>query len=66
MATHAFPSASGATAVQTSRSRAAEPADLAQIHWLVHLDATERQRVVTDLRVVTVEPGELVCRVGRT
>jgi len=65
MATRTFPSAVAATAVQTSRARAAEPADLAQIHWLVHLDVAERQRAVADLRVVTVEPGELVCRVGR-
>ena len=65
MATRAFPSALRATPVQASRSRAAEPADLAQIHWLAQLDTVERQRVVADLRVVMVEPGELVCRVGR-
>ena len=65
MTSRTFPSALRATPVQTSRSRAAAPADLAQIHWLVHLDAAERQRVVADLRVVRVEPGELVCRVGR-
>jgi CRP/FNR family transcriptional regulator, cyclic AMP receptor protein len=51
--------------VQTSRSRAAEPADLLHIHWLARLDAAERERVVADLRVVIVEPGELVCRIGR-
>ena len=65
MVQRTFPSASRATPVQTSRSRGAEQADLAQVHWLVHLDATERQRVVADMRVVIVEPGELVCRVGR-
>jgi len=65
MPTRAFPSASRATAVRPSLSRAAEPADLAQIHWLPRLDATERERVVGDLRVVTVQAGELVCRVGR-
>ena len=65
MPTRTFPSAWGATPVQPSRSRAAMAAELAQIHWLVHLDAVERQRVVADLRVVTVEAGELVCRVGR-
>ena len=65
MATNAFPSASRASAVQTSRSRGAGPADLDHIHWLGRLGPDERQRVVDDLRVVTVEPGELVCRVGR-
>ena len=65
MASSAFPSASRASAVQTSRSRGAEPADLDHIHWLGRLGPDERQRVIADLRVVTVEPGELVCRVGR-
>ncbi len=65
MPTRVFPSAWRANAVQTSRSRGAGPDDLAQIPWLVRLDATERERVVHDLRVVDVEPGELLCRVGR-
>ncbi len=65
MSSSAFPSASRASAVQTSRSRGAEPADLGHIHWLGRLAPDERQRVIADLRVVTVEPGELVCRVGR-
>ncbi len=60
-----FPSASRASAVQASQSRVAEPAELAHIHWLEHLDAVERARVVADLRVVTVQAGELVCRIGR-
>ena len=65
MATNAFPSASRAQAVQPSRSRGAEPPDLDHIHWLGRLNPEERERVIADLRVVTVEPGELVCRVGR-
>ena len=65
MPTHAFPSASRAAAVQPSRQRSAGVDDLKQIHWLLQLDAAQRERVVADLRVVTVEPGELVCRVGR-
>jgi CRP-like cAMP-binding protein len=51
--------------VLPSRSRGAEAADLGFIHWLDRLDAEERARVVADLRVVQVEPGELLCRVGR-
>ena len=65
MATNAFPSASRAHAVKPSRSRGAEPPDLDHIHWLGRLNPEERERVIADLRVVTVEPGELVCRVGR-
>jgi CRP/FNR family cyclic AMP-dependent transcriptional regulator len=65
MPKRAFPSASRATPVQPSRSRAAGPADLQQIHWLALLDSVERERVIDDLRVAIVEPGELVCRVGR-
>ena len=60
-----FPSASRASVVQPSRSRPPRPPDLAQIPWLGRLDKVERERVVADLRVVSVEPGELVCRVGR-
>ncbi len=60
-----FPSTSRARAVQPSRSRAARPEDLAHIPWLAALGADERLRVLADLRVVPVEAGELVCRVGR-
>jgi CRP-like cAMP-binding protein len=51
--------------VPSSRSRGALPEDLPHVPWLKRLDAVETARVMTDLRVVTVEPGELVCRVGR-
>jgi CRP/FNR family cyclic AMP-dependent transcriptional regulator len=51
--------------VRTSRSRLASAEDLAQVPWLQRLDAQERAKVMADLRVVDVEPGELVCRVGR-
>ena len=61
----AFPSATAASAVQPSRSRAATADELRHIPWLTRLDALERERVLSDLRVVEVEPGELVCRVGR-
>ncbi len=61
----AFPSASLASAVRPSRSRAPVPEDLRQIPWLGRLDEVERERVLADLRVVNVAPGELVCRVGR-
>jgi CRP-like cAMP-binding protein len=63
--TATFPPASRASAVQTSRSRLLNAAELAQIPWMQRLDEEERERVVADLRVVTVAPGELVCRVGR-
>jgi len=65
MPSSAFPSASHATAVQTSRSRAITAQELQGIPWLCTLDSDERSRVESDLRVVVVKPGELVCRVGR-
>ncbi len=65
MAIRTLPPAANASAVQASRSRPASPEELAQIPWLMRLDGAERERVVADLRVVSVAPGELVCRVGR-
>jgi len=49
----------------SQRSRGATRDELADIPWLDRLDASERERVVADLRVVNVDAGELVCRVGR-
>jgi CRP-like cAMP-binding protein len=49
----------------TQRSRAATREELSAIPWLDRLDAVERDRVVADMRVVVVAPGELVCRVGK-
>jgi CRP-like cAMP-binding protein len=60
-----FPSAEQAARVSPTRSRAAGPADIAQIPWLGRLEPAERERVKADLRVIEVEPGELVCRTGR-
>jgi CRP-like cAMP-binding protein len=51
--------------VRVSRSRGILPEELRGIPWLDRLDDEERARVREDLRVVQVEPGELVCRVGR-
>ena len=65
MPSHLFPSASRASAVQTSRSRPPRSEDLQLIPWLDRLDAAEHARVVANLRVIEVQPGELVCRVGR-
>jgi len=65
MPSTSFPSASHASTVRASRSRAILPEELNGIPWLDRLDEAERSRVVDDLRVVQVDPGELVCRVGR-
>ena len=54
-----------ASALLSARTRVADPSEWALIPWLRHLDAAEHRRVVADLRVVQVESGELVCRVGR-
>lgn len=65
MARTTFPSAARAAAVQPQHSRAALPDELQRIPWLRHLGPAEHERVLQDLRVVVVAPGELVCRVGR-
>jgi CRP/FNR family transcriptional regulator, cyclic AMP receptor protein len=65
MAHVGFPSASRAQTVAPARSRAAYDEELAGIPWVDRLDPTELARVRADLRVVQVEPGELLCRVGR-
>ena len=47
------------------RARAAGADELAGVVWLAALQSDERARVVADLQVVTVNPGELLCRVGK-
>jgi CRP-like cAMP-binding protein len=53
------------SAALLARSRAARWDELRAVPWLAALDANERDRVVADMRVVEVEVGELICRVGR-
>jgi CRP-like cAMP-binding protein len=60
-----LPSASRAKAVAPARSRAVSGGELGAIPWVARLDAAEHERVHADMRVVQVEAGELVCRVGR-
>ena len=48
-----------------ARSRSPTHDELQSIPWLARLDSGERERVVADMRVVHVDVGELVCRVGR-
>jgi CRP/FNR family transcriptional regulator, cyclic AMP receptor protein len=47
------------------RARAPQADELAGIGWLSSLQNEERQRAVADLQIVTVNPGELLCRVGK-
>ncbi len=47
------------------RARVPEAAELAGIGWLANLQDEERARAIADLQVVTVNPGELLCRVGK-
>ncbi len=56
---------SSASMALLARSRAALPDELDGIPWLQVLEPAERRRVLDDLRVVEVQVGELVCRVGR-
>ncbi|MGY4830856.1 Crp/Fnr family transcriptional regulator [Sphaerotilaceae bacterium SBD11-9] len=48
-----------------TRAREATSSELADIPWLKTLQADERERAVSDIRVVSVATGELLCRVGR-
>ncbi len=48
-----------------ARARTPEPTELAEMAWLQALLPNERERALADLKVVQVEVGELLCRVGR-
>ncbi len=48
-----------------ARARTPEAPELADIPWLKALLPIERDRALADLKVVQVEVGELLCRVGR-
>jgi len=58
-------SRSSSSAYLLARARPPETAELADMTWLQALLPTERERVLADLKVVQVEVGELLCRVGR-
>jgi CRP-like cAMP-binding protein len=58
-------SRSSSAAYLLARARTPEPTELAEMRWLQALLPNERQRALDDLKVVRVEPGELLCRVGR-
>jgi CRP/FNR family transcriptional regulator, cyclic AMP receptor protein len=47
------------------RARAPRELELADIPWLRGLEPHERDRALADLKVVQVNAGELLCRVGR-
>ena len=48
-----------------TRARPPDSLELANIPWLTRLEPHERERALADLKVVRVEVGELLCRVGR-
>ena len=48
-----------------SRSRAPRADELKGVPWLAVLEPAHARRVLDDLRVVEVQAGEVVCRVGR-
>jgi CRP-like cAMP-binding protein len=47
------------------RARTPDAAELSDIPWLAALQPQERARACADLKVVQVEVGELLCRVGK-
>ncbi len=56
---------SSSAAYLLARARTPEPNELADIPWLHGLLPNERERALADLKVVKVDVGELLCRVGR-
>jgi CRP-like cAMP-binding protein len=54
-----------APAALLARSRAPRADELQTVPWLRTLGEPERAHVATDMRVVAVEPGEVICRIGR-
>ncbi|MDQ6639765.1 MAG: cyclic nucleotide-binding domain-containing protein, partial [Pseudomonadota bacterium] len=59
-----MPSPSAAARLR-DRARALDTLERADIPWLHALEPQEKERALADLKVVKVEPGELLCRVGR-
>jgi CRP/FNR family cyclic AMP-dependent transcriptional regulator len=59
------PGAQPAAAPLLARARRPDADELAGIPWLRSLDAEERDVAIEDLKVVRVDTGELLCRVGR-
>ena len=55
----------GAAQGLLARARSSLPAELEGIAWLRGLDGEERELALRDLKVVQVDAGELLCRVGR-
>ncbi len=47
------------------RSRSLSAQELAEVPWLRNLSVDEQERAASDMRVVQVDAGELLCRVGR-
>ena len=54
-----------AAAQLRARARPLDALERADIPWLQALEPHERERAIADVKVVKVEPGELLCRVGR-
>jgi CRP/FNR family transcriptional regulator, cyclic AMP receptor protein len=60
-----LPQVAPAGVVLASRARAPTAGELPTIPWLAQLGDDERLHALESLRVVTVNTGELLCRVGR-
>jgi CRP/FNR family transcriptional regulator, cyclic AMP receptor protein len=65
MALNALPSAARASAVRSSLSRLPSRGDLSSVPWLALIEPEHQARVVEDLRVIDLQPAEVLCRIGR-
>lgn len=59
------PAVASAAAPLYLRARAPSLAEVADIAWLQPLDEHERQVATDNLKVVLIDPGETLCRVGK-
>jgi CRP-like cAMP-binding protein len=59
-----FPRMSNATQTLHQRRRPLNPAELASVPWLRHLDMEERELAETEMRITDARPGDVVCRIG--
>ena len=60
-----LPTTAIATVPLIQRARGLDPTELREVPWLDALLPDERERALSDLKVVQVGVGELLCRVGK-
>ncbi|WP_372659649.1 Crp/Fnr family transcriptional regulator [Hydrogenophaga sp.] len=60
-----YPSPTHAGTSLHARARALTTEELAEVPWLLHLNAPERERAEAALILTEAQPGDYICRIGR-